>query len=134
MDEDQSYEGSYEPRVSAHKSDVVVEVRPVRKRRWSAAEKASIVGEGLAPGAVPTEIMRRHGISSSLFYTWRKQALAAGPTRFMPVRIAESTPVAKSEAHPANRIKIVLPNGITVRIDGAADVRALGVVLKSVCR
>jgi transposase len=120
--------------VSAHKSDVVIEVRPVRKRRWSAAEKASIVGEGLAPGAVPTEIMRRHGISSSLFYTWRKQALAEAPTRFMPVRIAESSPAVMAEARPANRIEIMLPNGIAVRIDGAADARALGVVLKAVCR
>ncbi len=134
MDEEQSYEGSYEPRVRAHKSDVVIEVRPVRKRRWSAAEKASIVGEGLAPGAVPSEIMRRHGISSSLFYTWRKQALAEAPARFMPVRIAESSPAVKSEARPANRIEIILPNGVAVRIDGAADARALGVVLKAVCR
>ena len=133
MEEEQSYERAYEPRVSAHMSDVVIEVRPVRKRRWSDADKASIVREGLAPGAVPTEIMRRHGISSSLFYTWRKRALAEAPARFMPVRIAEPSAAVKSEAPPPNRIEIVLPNGISVRIDGAADPRALAAVLKSVC-
>lgn len=130
MDEEQSYERAYEPRVSAHTSDVVIEVRPVRKRRWSAADKASIVREGLAPGAVPSEIMRRHGISSSLFYTWRKRALAEAAPRFMPVRIAEPPAAVKA---PTNRIEIVLPNGISVRIDGAADPRALAAVLKSVC-
>ena len=133
MDQEQSYERAYEPRVSAHKSDVVVEVRPVRKRRWSAAEKLSIVREGLAPGAAPTEIMRRHAITSSLFYTWRKQALAQALPGFTPVQIAGCSPAMKSEAPTTNRIEIILPNGITVRIDGAADPRAIGVVLKSVC-
>ncbi len=112
---------------------MVIEVRPVRKRRWSDADKASIVGEGLQPGAVPSEIMRRHGITSSLFYTWRKRALAEAPARFMPVRIAAPSAAVKSEPAPTNRIEIVLPNGITVRIDGAADPRAIGAVLKSVC-
>ncbi len=133
MDEEQSYERTYEPRVSAHMSDRVIEVRPVRKRRWSDSDKASIVGEGLQPGAVPSEIMRRHGITSSLFYTWRKRALAEAPARFMPVRIAAPSAAVKSEPAPTNRIEIVLPNGITVRIDGAADPRAIGAVLKSVC-
>lgn len=33
------------------------------------------------------EIMRRHGISSSVFYTWRKQAWTAVSTGFMPVQM-----------------------------------------------
>ncbi len=70
MADDQSYEGSYEPRLGAHKSDVVLEVRQVRKRILTHAEKLQIVREGLQPDAQPSEITRRHGISSSLFYTW----------------------------------------------------------------
>jgi transposase len=113
----------------------VVEVRPVRKRRWTGEEKLAIVREGLQPGAVPTEVMRRHGISSSLFYTWRRQALAttkAAPV-FTPVRIADAAPPLASPPRPTSLIEIILSNGAVVRIDGAVDARTLGVVLKSVC-
>jgi len=132
MDEDQSYERSYEPLVSAHKSDVVLEIRPVRKRAWTASEKLGVVREGLAPGAVPVEVMRRHGISSSQFYTWRKQALTAPPPGFAAVQIA--APAARapvSAAPPANRIEIVTAAGTTLRIDGAVDARVLSAVLKA---
>ena len=71
MDDEQSYEGAYEARKSAHKSDAVYEVRPIRKRVWTPAEKLTILQEGMAPGAVPADVMRRYGISSSLYYTWR---------------------------------------------------------------
>ena len=37
MDDEQSYEGAYEARKSAHKSDAVYEVRPIRKRVWTPA-------------------------------------------------------------------------------------------------
>jgi hypothetical protein len=33
------------------------------RRRWSAAEKARIIEEALAPGAVVSEIARRHGMT-----------------------------------------------------------------------
>ena len=43
-------------------------------RRWSAEEKFTIVMEGLLPDANVAEICRRHGISSTLFYTWSRGA------------------------------------------------------------
>ena len=33
------------------------------RRRWSAAEKARILDEVLAPGAVVSEVARRHGMT-----------------------------------------------------------------------
>ncbi len=60
----QSSEGSHEPRMSAHTSDVVVEVRPICKRTWTAAEKLQIMRDALKPDACPAEIIRRYGISS----------------------------------------------------------------------
>ncbi|WP_438744257.1 transposase [Bradyrhizobium sp. U531] len=36
-----------------------------RRRRWSRDDKMRIIEETLAPGAVVTEIARRHGISTS---------------------------------------------------------------------
>lgn len=133
MDKDRSNEGSYERHVSGHKSDVVVEVRPIRKRTWMPAEKLTIVREGLQRGAVPADIMRRHGISSSLFYTWRKQALAAAPAGFMPVRVAEPHRAQDSAPRAASRIEILTPGGTTLRIDGAVDACTLCAVLKALC-
>ena len=134
MDDEQSYGSSYEPRVSAQKSDLVVEVRTVRKRRWTSSEKVSIVREGLQPGAKAVEVMRRHGISSSLFYTWRKQALTAPSTGFVPVQIAHPPAAAKDATPPASRIEILTRGGTTLRIEGAVDARTLDAVLRAMCR
>ncbi|MEQ1756019.1 MAG: transposase [Micropepsaceae bacterium] len=133
MDKERSNEGSYERHVSGHKSDLVVEVRPIRKRTWMPAEKLSIVREGLQRGAVAADIMRHHGISSSVFYTWRKQVLAAAPAGFMPVRVAEPPPTQDRAPQVASRIEIITPGGTTLRIEGAVDARTLGAVLKALC-
>lgn len=131
MVEEQSYERSYEALVSAHKSDVFLEMRRVRKRVWTAEEKLAILREGMAPGAVRADVMRRHGISSSLFYTWRKQELAP-PSGFAAVQIAGPAGNAPPAAPAAaSRIEIVTAAGTSVRIDGAADALTLAAVLKA---
>jgi transposase len=66
-----------------------------RRRRWSSEEKARIIEETLAPGAKVSEVARRHGISASLVFTWRRQSRAnhvpaAVVPRFAAVRIAEA--------------------------------------------
>jgi transposase len=43
-----------------------------RRRRWSVAEKAAIVAESLAPGAVTSAIALRHGLHRNLLYDWRR--------------------------------------------------------------
>ena len=43
-------------------------------RRWSAAEKARITEEAVAPGAVVSEIARGHGMSPQHLFTWRRLA------------------------------------------------------------
>lgn len=131
MGDEQSDERSYEPRVSAHKSDMFLEMRRVRKRVWTSEEKLAILREGMAPGAVRADVMRRHGISSSLFYTWRKQELAGPPSGFAAVQIAKSASNAPPAAPaPVSRIEIVTAAGTSVRIDGAVDAGILAAVLK----
>jgi transposase len=54
-----------------------------------------IIEETLAPGAVVTEIARRHGIARSLVFTWRRRArlataASAGP-RLVPVQFTAAT-------------------------------------------
>ena len=45
------------------------------KRSFSSQEKLDIVNEGMQPGANVTEICRRHGIGTSLFYYWKRQTM-----------------------------------------------------------
>ena len=45
-----------------------------RRRRWSDDVKAQIVAESYAPGAVVSEVARRHEISPQLLSAWRKAA------------------------------------------------------------
>jgi transposase len=81
-----------------------------RRRRWSRDDKMRIIEETLAPGAVVTEIARRHGISTSLVFTWRRRArlasvVSAGP-RLVPVQL---TPVA-AESVPSIEAPAAIPS------------------------
>src|SRR5476649_1762858 len=75
-----------------------------RRRRWSRDDKMRIIEETLAPGAVVTEIARRHGIATSLVFTWRRSRLAtvasAGP-RLVPVQVAAAESVQSIQAPTA---------------------------------
>ena len=45
-----------------------------RRRRFSADNKARIIEETLVPGAVVSDVARRHGLSPQQLFTWRRQA------------------------------------------------------------
>ena len=45
-----------------------------RRRRFSDDDKARIVEETLAPGAVVSDVARRHGLSPQQLFTWRREA------------------------------------------------------------
>ena len=47
-----------------------------RRRRWSDEDKGRIVAESYAPGAVVSEVARRHEISPQHLFAWRKAARA----------------------------------------------------------
>jgi transposase len=70
-----------------------------RRRRWSAEEKARIVAESSAPGAVARTVALRHGVHPNQLYGWRREFRLIGGTTepglacgFVSVRIAEETP------------------------------------------
>jgi transposase len=65
-----------------------------RHRRFSEAQKIAIIGESFLPGVRVREVMERHGLASSVIYTWRKQArqghFSGGRSgMFAPVAIVE---------------------------------------------
>ncbi|MDN3564459.1 transposase, partial [Paeniroseomonas aquatica] len=45
-----------------------------RRRQWRAADKLRIVAEAERPGACFVEVARRHEVSRSVLWAWRKQA------------------------------------------------------------
>ena len=114
-----------------------------RRRRWSREDKARIIEETLAPGAKVSEVARRHGISASLVFTWRRQSRANhAPTavvpRFAAVRIAEAS-IEAATSKPSEQpraaggrsglIEITLGGGRRVRVDASVDAAALARVL-----
>jgi transposase len=116
-----------------------------RRRRWSRDDKMRIIEETLAPGAVVTEIARRHGIATSLVFTWRRRArlatvASAGP-RLVPVQVGAAESVPSIEAQAAipswkrrGLIEIELGGGKRVSVDENVDADALGRVLDVLSR
>jgi transposase len=114
-----------------------------RRRRWSAEAKARLVEETLVPGAVVSEVARRHGVSQSLLFTWRRQSRAEAPSEsagsiLLPVEI-ESSAATTSDVHcraaggrrrrAAGTIEIELGSGKRVRVDNEVNADALRRVL-----
>jgi transposase-like protein len=48
--------------------------RVERRRRFSLEEKISVLAEACAPGAVISEVARRHGLLPSQVFKWRRLA------------------------------------------------------------
>ncbi|PVE20245.1 IS66 family insertion sequence hypothetical protein [Microvirga sp. KLBC 81] len=117
--------------------------RPVRRlevitgaggrRRWSADEKARILQEATAPGAVVSEVARRHGMSPQHLFTWRRQAKQeAGdpPLGFTPVVVAPDTPQPTPAACREAVIEIAIAGAI-IRVPPGVDGATLAAVLQA---
>jgi transposase len=120
-----------------------------RRRKWSAQEKAAIVAESLAEGAVVSEVARRHGLNPQQLFGWRARLRDAvkdtapssdATPAFVPAIVEDEPPpaapalpavvaVGAAEVAPAP-IEIAL-GGVIVRVRGDADPRALTTVLKA---
>ncbi|MBB6229202.1 transposase-like protein [Polymorphobacter multimanifer] len=53
---------------------------PERRRRWNDEQRLQILTEAFAPGACPTEVARRHEISTGQLYTCRNKLTVDAPT------------------------------------------------------
>lgn len=120
-----------------------VEVRVERRRRWSVEQKLSVVRETLEPGVVTKAVAERHGISTGLLYTWRKQMLTTAMTGFVPVQVApdpaapmlaapveppvEAAPAA--DVAPGGVIEVQWSSGVRVAVRGSVDAKLLRSVL-----
>jgi transposase len=113
---------------------------PVRRRRWTADEKAQILMESLAPGARISDVARRHNLNRGLLQTWRRQALRRTPSdrpapAFVPVccgdDVAPAHVALPTHAEPSALPGIIeLESGsLRVRFSGPVDAAALRLVL-----
>jgi transposase len=114
------------------------------RRRWSEADKRRLVAETIGPGATVHGVARRHGVSPSQLFAWRK-LYRAGPglersvpalpsvPGFAAVEIAPATPPSVADVVPApsGLIEIELAGGDRVRISGAPDPGVVSAALRA---
>src|SRR5690349_12575190 len=107
--------------VTARRLKVITETG---RRRWfSKDDKARIVEETLVPGAVVSEIARRHGLTPQQVFTWRRQARQSSATKtdelqFVPA-VIDTPAAAVGPERKALRCKAKPDLGsIEIEVDG----------------
>jgi transposase len=120
------------------------------RRRWTLDEKQRIVAESFSAPRVVSATTRRHGLSTSQLFNWRRQAREGKPIGqdeergFVPAIVApdnpRDAPVAETQSPSddssarlsGGRMVIVLSGGCRVivgsDVDGAALRRVLNVL------
>ena len=68
-------------------SKVEVITGVARRRRFTTEQKLSVVNETLQPGMSISYVARRHGLSPSLVFRWRRLMSEGGRRRFAPMRM-----------------------------------------------
>jgi len=117
------------------------------RRRWSVDDKARIVEETLAPGAVVSEVARRHGLTPQQVFGWRRAARRpaeggeeSGPPRFVAAVVEEAKPAPvrrQRRPRPASRsgdatglIEVEI-GGVTVRVGRGAEAKTVAAVIQA---
>lgn len=109
------------------------------RRKWSEAEKRSIVAEIDAAGGSVSEVARKHGVHASLLFRWRRD-LGATPLRSVPARSTSpvflpvaltppSPPVAPIRTARSSVLEIQLAGGRVVRVDADVDAAKLATIV-----
>ena len=122
--------------MSGHSAEERFVIVADARRRRTQVEKDAIVAELSAPGATVSAVARKHNVSSSLLFRWRRQfgskpAKPASRARsFVPIMLAaphaaravkSASPVAMS----SGPIEIELSHGRRIRVDSSVDVAVL---------
>jgi transposase len=115
-----------------------------RRRRFSDDDKARIVEETLVPGAVVSEVARRHGLTPQQVFTWRRQArTSASPgsdreaPAFVPAVLDAPVPASAPHRRRTKRARTgdgdieVTIDGVTVRVGRGADAKTIAAVIRA---
>jgi transposase len=105
-----------------------------RRRRWSAAEKAAIVAESFAPGAVSSTIALRHGLHRNQLYAWRhawRRELRSGAVANAGVSMPDFVPVVSERRGVSSAAAIEIEvGGAVVRAGPGVDSVFLGEIVR----
>jgi transposase len=127
--------------VDASERDGRVDIRVGvgRRRRWRAEDKGRIVAESYAPGAVASEVARRHEITPQHLFAWRKAARAGRLTlpaeealMFVPLVTASREVGAAIAPAPGAASIVIEIAGAVVRAERGVDLCWLRDVLRVV--
>src|SRR5688572_28037425 len=103
------------------------------RRRWPADEKARILEEAAAPGAVVSEVASRKGMTPQHLFAWRreaKQRSSESGLAFTPVVLTADPPLSSLGASSAPCIEIAIACAL-IRVSPGADARVLSLVLQT---
>jgi transposase len=101
-----------------------------RRRRWSTAEKAAIVAESLAPGAVASTVALRHGLHRNQLYMWRRE-FRSGVLANAGAALPDFVPIV-SDSRAATRtaaLEIEI-GGAVLRAGASVDLSFLGKIVR----
>jgi len=140
---------------SARSARVEVITRGERRRSWTPEQKCQIAAESLGPELTPTQVTRKHAISSGQLYTWRREFLSVAQGAVMthaaprftqvelnspPMRPITASPTdnqapgalsspPRNPGGPGGRMEISLPSGVILAVNADVDGSALRRVL-----
>ena len=137
-----------EPKTSVHRVEVITGTG--RRRHFSADDKARFVEETLAPGAVVSEVARRHGLSPQQLFTWRRlmrqpaaRPASPEPPMFVPAVVTPSSvPLEHSPrrrrrgcrtaevVESGSMIELEI-DGVAVRVGRGADAATVAAVIRA---
>lgn len=113
-----------------------------RRRVWEDGVKAAIVAESYSGSETVCAVARRHGLSHSQLFTWRREmrenaATSVEAAMFVPAVIEPTpSPVAAPPPHPrrrsrrSSRAAVELEiDGVAVKIAQGADARVIAAVI-----
>jgi transposase len=114
---------------------------------FSADDKARMIEETLVPGAVVSEVARRHGLAPQQLFTWRRQArqpagadAAPEVPQFVPAVVERALPEGavrrrqRQRTRPVDRASGIIEveiEGVSVRVGRGADAKTVAVVIRA---
>ena len=110
-------------------------------RQWPVEQKRKIVAETYLTGQSVSIVARRHDVNANQVFRWRRQFKAAdckeiATVGFIPVDVVDrqAEPSVPVTNQASGMMTIMLPDGISIRVDRDVDDKALRRVLGVIAR